>query len=64
MPFGLAMHRPEPVDPERFRETLAKLEKLGVTWLTMVLPGNTRAEFLDRVRRFGQDVLAPLRRTS
>ncbi len=61
VPFGLAMHRPEPVDPERFRETLANLEQLGVTWLTMVLPGKTRAEFLDRVQRFGEDVLAPLR---
>ena len=48
------------VDPDRFRDTVAELEALGVTWLTLGLPGDTRAEFCDAVRRFGDEVLLTL----
>jgi probable F420-dependent oxidoreductase len=60
VPFGLGMHRPEPVDPASFRETVASLESMGVTWLTLVLPGGTRAAFCERVQHLGEEVLAPL----
>jgi alkanesulfonate monooxygenase SsuD/methylene tetrahydromethanopterin reductase-like flavin-dependent oxidoreductase (luciferase family) len=60
VPFGLAMHQRRGVDPDRFRDTVAELEALGVTWLTLGLPGDTRAEFCDAVRRFGDEVLLPL----
>ena len=60
VPFGLAMHRREGVDPERLRETIAQLESLGVTWLTLALPGRTRAELLASIERFGSEVLAQL----
>lgn len=60
VPFGLAMHARQGVDPLRFRDTVAELAALGVTWLTLGLPGDTRREFCDAVRRFGDDVLAAL----
>jgi probable F420-dependent oxidoreductase len=61
VPFGLQMHRRSGVDPARFRDSVAELEALGVSWLTLALPGGTRAEFCDAVRRFGDEVLAPAR---
>jgi len=64
IPFGLTMHRPETIDPERFRQTVAELAALGVSWLTLSLPGKSRAELVDRVRQFGDAVLTPLRRDS
>jgi probable F420-dependent oxidoreductase len=61
VPFGLSMHRPERVDPERFRSTVEQLAALGVTWLTLALPGENRAGFCHTLQRFGEEVLAPLR---
>lgn len=58
VPFGLAMHRPESIDAQHFHETVALLEDMGVSWLSVVLPGKTRAEFCERVERFGGEVLA------
>ncbi len=60
VPFGLSMHRREGVDPTRFRDSVAELADLGVTWLTLSLPGDTRAAFCAAVRRFGDDILAAL----
>jgi probable F420-dependent oxidoreductase len=61
VPFGLSMHRPGKIDAGKFHETVERLAGLGVTWLTLALPGNDRDEFCDAVARFGEDVLAPLR---
>ena len=60
VPFGLSMHRREGVDPARFRDSVAELAELGVTWLTLALPGDTRDAFCAAVRRFGDEVLAAL----
>jgi len=60
VPFGLSMHRRDGVDPVRFRDSVEELAALGVTWLTLALPGDTRAAFCDAVRRFGDEVLASL----
>ena len=61
VPFGLSMHRPERIDAGRFHETVERLAQLGVTWLTLALPGDDLAAFCDTVARFGEDVLGPLR---
>ena len=61
VPFGLSMARPERIEPERFRETVHTLSELGVTWLSLSVPGDTRAAWCETVRRFGDEVLAPLR---
>ena len=60
VPFGLSMHRREGVDPSRFRDSVAELADLGVTWLTLSLPGDTRAAYCASVERFGNEVLAAL----
>lgn len=60
VPFGLSMHRPERIDAQRFRDTVAELAALGVGWLSFSLPGKTRAAFGENVRRVG-DVLASCR---
>jgi probable F420-dependent oxidoreductase len=57
VPFGVPLHRRGGVDPLRFREAVAELAALGVSWLSLGLPGDTRAEFCDAVRRFGDEVL-------
>ena len=54
VPFGLAMHRPEPIDAARFADAVGALEELGVTWVSMSLAGRTRAEFCDRVAAAGE----------
>lgn len=61
VPFGLSMHRREGVDPVRFRDVVAEYADLGVTWLPLGLPGDTRAEWCEAVRRFGDTVLVAAR---
>ena len=61
VPFGLSMRHGQPVDPQRFRETVERMAGLGVTWLSLALPARTRAEFCDAAQRFGEDVLGPSR---
>jgi probable F420-dependent oxidoreductase len=58
VPFGLSMQRPEGVDALRFRETVARYAEMGITWLSLALPGDTRTGFCAAVRRFGDEVLA------
>ncbi|MGH0030327.1 MAG: LLM class F420-dependent oxidoreductase [Myxococcota bacterium] len=60
VPFGLSMREPENVDAERFRDTVAELAALGVGWLSFSLPGKTRSDFAEGVRRVGE-VLAETR---
>jgi probable F420-dependent oxidoreductase len=61
VPFGLSMRPPASPDPSQFAETIDALGSRGVTWVTMGLPAQTRAEFLDGVARLGEDLLRPLR---
>ena len=41
--------------------SIRELASLGVTYLTVTLPGATVAEVRDQVAAFGDDVLAPIR---
>jgi probable F420-dependent oxidoreductase len=60
VPFGLSMRDMSDLDSPHLRDRFEELAALGVTWLTVVLPARTRADYCDRVRAFGDDVLAKL----
>jgi len=64
VPFGLDMGSREGVDPLRFLDTASELAALGVTWLTLVLPCESRAHYCESVSRFGEEVLRHLPRES
>ncbi len=57
VPFGSRMNSNEPLDPKRFREQLAELDAIGVTWLSLGVPGLSRDEYLDSIARFGAEVI-------
>jgi hypothetical protein len=60
MPDGLDMFSNADVDARRTIESIEALAATGVTYLTVTLPGDTRREFLDRLRRFAALVLEPV----
>ena len=60
VPFGFTMPDLRNVDTGKFLETVEQMASHGVTWLTLLLPGRTRAEYCDAMRRFGADVLSQL----
>ena len=41
-------------------DSIGELAELGVTYLTVNLPGDTRPAFLDHVAAFGEAVLGPV----
>ena len=43
---------------DEFIEGCSALEALGVTWLTLAFPARSRSEYLERVDRFGDEVLS------
>jgi probable F420-dependent oxidoreductase len=57
MPFGADMFSRDPLDPGRFRAALAELEALGVSWVMLSLPCDSRAEYRERVARFGSGII-------
>jgi hypothetical protein len=61
MPGGLDMFTNAEVDVGRVVEGIRDLAALGVTYLTVSLPGDTRAVFLDQLENFARDVLEPVR---
>lgn len=58
MPGGLDMFARATPDPARVVDELHALADLGVTWATVTLPGETRADLLRAIERFGADVLS------
>jgi probable F420-dependent oxidoreductase len=56
MPLGRETYT-EHVSPDRFVAAAAELASLGVTYFTTQLPAATRAELLDSIHRFGDEVL-------
>ncbi len=48
-------------DAEAHIAGLADLEALGVTWITVTLPGDDFEATLDTMRRYGETVIAPTR---
>ncbi len=57
MPFGLDMFGSGTVEADAFIEAATPLAELGVTWTPVWISGRTRAEYLDRVARFGDEVI-------
>lgn len=57
MPAGLDMFNAAPVDPQRVLAEMQELAAAGVTWATVMLPGETRPELLRAIERFGAEVL-------
>lgn len=63
-PFDLSIGVPvklKPGDNATAREYFDKVQELaeaGVTWVTVILPGKMRAQFLDNLRWFGEEVIA------
>ncbi|MGI9431124.1 MAG: TIGR03619 family F420-dependent LLM class oxidoreductase [Myxococcota bacterium] len=58
VPFGSRMNSNAPLDADAFRAQVEALEAVGVTWLSVGVPGKSRAEYLDSIARFGADVIA------
>lgn len=61
VPFGHGMGSRRRIEPAPFREQVEELESIGVTWLSLGLPGASRAACLDELARIGAEVIAPLR---
>jgi probable F420-dependent oxidoreductase len=57
IPEGLAMGDGSPVDHDRVLASIRALEAIGVTWVTVALPGDTRDAQLAGLEVFGSDVL-------
>ena len=59
IPEGLSMGG-APVDEGRVVASIAELAAVGVDWVTVALPGDTRAAQLAAIERFGSAVLAAI----
>ena len=64
MPSGLDMFNRASPDAGAVLEELHVLSGIGVTWATVTLPGETRADLLREIEAFGADVIAPLASTA
>ncbi|MDH3685731.1 MAG: TIGR03619 family F420-dependent LLM class oxidoreductase [Myxococcales bacterium] len=60
IPLGFSMRRGAGAAAERLANDLPSYLDAGVTWLSLGVPCETRAEYCDRVRALG-DAIAPLR---
>jgi probable F420-dependent oxidoreductase len=58
VPFGFQMGGESKTSASEFLEGSARLEALGVTWLTLAFPAGSRTEYIDRVMKFGDEVLS------
>ncbi len=63
VPFGLEMFGEGTLEPDRFLEQVAELERMGVTWLAVTLSCESRAEYCERVNAFGEQILSKLQRS-
>ena len=58
VPFGFRMFDEGRLDGEACRTRFRELEELGVGWVTVSAPVDTRAAYEDWVARFGDEVIA------
>jgi probable F420-dependent oxidoreductase len=58
IPFGSEMNTQAPLAPDAFRAQVSALEAVGVTWLTVSVPGPSRAQYIDSIARFGEEIIA------
>jgi hypothetical protein len=59
IPEGLSMGG-RPVDEERVVASIGELAAVGVDWVAVALPGDTRRAQLEAIGAFGGSVLAAL----
>jgi probable F420-dependent oxidoreductase len=57
IPEGLSMGA-RPIDEERVVASIRELDAIGVEWVSVALPGDTRADQLSAIEQFGRNVLA------
>ena len=62
VPFDLGMQQKALPDADAFCEEVRRLERIGVTWLSVGVPGPTRAAYCENAARFGEEIIARLRR--
>ena len=60
MPFGADMFSKDPLDPGRFLASLRELAALGVSWVMLSVPCESRGEYRERVARFGSGIIRRL----
>lgn len=61
VPFGFEIHDRAAFDEGAMRSQVARLADLGVTWLMINVPCETRADYLERVADLGERVVSALR---
>jgi probable F420-dependent oxidoreductase len=57
MPSGLDMFSKAAPDPAKVLDELGALAHMGVTWATVTLPGETRADLMQAIEEFGAGIL-------
>ena len=55
--YSLASLGSRSLDPAEARQRIAELRELGVTWLTVGFPAQTRREYIDAMQGFARDVM-------
>jgi probable F420-dependent oxidoreductase len=63
VPFSQGMNPRELPDPDAFCDEVVRLSEIGVTWLSVGLPSASRAGYCESAARFGESVIARLRRS-
>lgn len=64
VPFGLRMSPARAPDPDAVCEQAVRLAEIGVSWLSIGLPCPSRAGFCEHASRFGEQVIARIRRSA
>lgn len=59
VPFGRRMDSHESFEPDSFLDHASELAAMGVTWLLVALPGDTRSALCESIVSFGETVIAP-----
>jgi len=59
VPFGVEMNRRRPLDVEALREQLHALEAVGVSWVAIGMPTQSRSAYLEGLEQFSQHFLRP-----
>jgi hypothetical protein len=62
MPQGLDMFSNAPVDPPAVLASIRALAAAGVTYSTLTVPGETRAQLIANIEIFGTEILPEVAR--
>ena len=59
--FGFGAYVSGAAGPSQLVDELGRMGDAGVTWTTAIIGGSTRAELLERIERFADEVVSPTR---